>query len=85
MSISLNTAVTFTVMISLTKWPNTVLQKLYRFLPVSRTTLQHIYSNHVHSIVKSHVITLDISDHLRTYVQFSVDPNFVIYLLIMNT
>lgn len=31
----------------------------------------------MHTLIKSCVITLDLSDHLGTYVQFSAEPNFV--------
>ena len=41
------------------------------------TIIDHIYSNQVHTLITSHVVTLDISDHLGTYVQFNADPNFV--------
>ena len=40
------------------------------------TIIDHIYSNQVHTIEKSRVITLDLSDHLGTYVQFGIDTNF---------
>ena len=41
------------------------------------TIIDHIYSNQVHTLLTSRVVTLDISDHLGTYVQFSVDPQYV--------
>ena len=41
------------------------------------TIIDHIYSNQVHSLITSRVVTLDISHHLGTYVQFCADPNFV--------
>ena len=40
------------------------------------TVIDHVYSNQVHTLIKSRVVTLDISDHLITYVQFNADPNF---------
>ena len=41
------------------------------------TIIDHIYSNQVHTLLTSRVVTLDISDHLGTYVQFKADPNFL--------
>ena len=41
------------------------------------TIIDHIYSNQVHTLLTSRVVTLDISDHLGTYIQFNADPNFV--------
>ena len=40
------------------------------------TIIDHIYSNQVLTLLSSRVVTLDISDHLGTYVQFNIDPNF---------
>ena len=40
------------------------------------TIIDHIYCNQVHTLLTTRVITLDISDHLGTYVQFNVDPQF---------
>ena len=37
----------------------------------SATIIDHIYSNEVHNIVKTRVVTMDISDHLGTYIQFA--------------
>ena len=44
----------------------------------SATIIDHVYSNQIHTLVTSCVITLDISDHLGTYVQFNADPKFEI-------
>ena len=40
------------------------------------TIIDHVYSNQVHTLLMSRVVTLDISDHLGTYVQFTADLNF---------
>ena len=40
------------------------------------TIIDHIYGNKVHTTVNSYVVTLDISDHLGTYVQFRANQNF---------
>ena len=42
------------------------------------TIIDHVYSNQVHTLLTSRVVTLDISDHLGTYVQFSVDPQYLL-------
>ena len=44
----------------------------------SATIIDHIYCNHVNVVSKSFVVTLDLSDHLGTYVQFSAGPNFLL-------
>lgn len=40
------------------------------------TIIDHVYTNQVHTQIKSFVITLDISDHLGTYVQFKTDLDY---------
>lgn len=43
----------------------------------SATLIDHIYTNSIHAVSTSRVITLDISDHFGTYVCISLDPNFI--------
>ena len=40
------------------------------------TIIDHVYTNQVHTHIKSCVVTLDISDHLGTYVQFKTDLDY---------
>ena len=40
------------------------------------TLIDHIYTNKVHSVVSTNVVTIDISDHLGTHVILSLDGNF---------
>ena len=43
----------------------------------SATLIDHVYTNQVHSVSTARVVSLDISDHLGTYVCINLDPNFV--------
>ena len=42
----------------------------------SATLIDHVYSNKVHRVINSSVVTLDISDHLGTYVRVSLDDTY---------
>ena len=41
----------------------------------SATLIDHVFTNSVHDVVKSGVITYDMSDHLGTFVVYSLDGN----------
>ena len=44
--------------------------------PSSATLIDHIFVNNPHKVSKSAILTLDISDHLATYVTLLFDENF---------
>ena len=52
-----------------------VIHLLTQITDHSAIVIDHIYSNEVHNIVKTRVVTMDISKHLGTYIQFAASPN----------
>ena len=42
----------------------------------SCTLIDHIFSNKVHKVIDTSVLSIDLSDHLGTYVRISLDPSF---------
>ena len=53
-----------------------VISRPTRVTDHSATLIDHIYTNKIHRLVSSNVITLDISDHLATNIIVSLDSNF---------
>ena len=52
-----------------------IISRPTRITDHSAKLIDHIYTNQIHSITSSGIITLDISDHLATYTNIALDDN----------
>ena len=53
-----------------------VISRPTRITNHSATLIDHIYTNKVNKVISSSVVTLDVTDHLGTYIKVSLDGTF---------
>ena len=53
-----------------------VISRPTRITDHSATLIDHVYTNKVEKFISSSVVTLDLSDHLGTYIQISLAPSY---------
>ena len=53
-----------------------VISRPTRITDHSATLIDHIYTNKIHQVLSTSVVTLDITDHLGTYIKVSLDNTF---------